>query len=421
MPSHSTGKKKTHDPYAALRLVDFRWYLVTNSLVTFGTQMVGTALGWELYEKTGKALDLGLFGLFWALPFICLAPLGGNIADRFDRRVTMVLSTLIYALALVGLALGSYFHDRIGHYNYWVFGVALVAASSNAFYIPAKQAFFNQLVPRSVLPNAVTWSSSTWQAASVLGPTAAGMLITRIPYPVIYGTTVLFEVVFILVLLSLRYGKQTGTKAPLTLQSLTEGARFVWKVKPILATITMDLFAVLLGGCTALLPIFVKDILRTGPETLGWLTAAPSIGAFCMALLVARTPMKRPGVTLLWAVTGFGAATIVFGLSRELWLSWLMMFLIGALDNISVIVRGTLVQVLTPDRLLGRVQALNYIFISSSNDLGRFESGVAAALLGTVPAVVLGGIGAIGIVLWVKWKWPEVAALKPLHRQKPSE
>ncbi|HUO56764.1 MAG TPA: MFS transporter, partial [bacterium] len=183
MKQASKKTKQLHDPYAALRLVDFRSYLITNFLVTFGSQMVGTALGWELYEKTGSALDLGLLGLFFALPFIFLAPLGGNVADRFDRRVTIVLSTLVYSLALIGLAFGSYFNERIGHYNYWVFGIALAAASSNAFYIPAKQAFFNQLVPRSVLPNAVTWSSSTWQAASVLGPAAAGWLITRIPYP----------------------------------------------------------------------------------------------------------------------------------------------------------------------------------------------------------------------------------------------
>src|SRR5581483_2255187 len=265
-----------------------------------------------------------------------------------------------------------------------------------------------------------------FQLASVTGPAACGLLLARLPSWTIYATAVFFELLFLGALLSLELQKTKIKKEPITLRSLAEGGKFVWNTKPILATITMDLFAVLLGGCTALLPIFVKDILHSGPETLGWLRSAPSLGALLMAFWVAKRPMKKPGLTLLWAVGGFGAATIVFGLSSDLWLSLAMMFLIGALDEISVILRGTLVQVLTPDRLLGRVQAVNYMFIYSSNELGAFESGTVAQLFGqggagAVPSVILGGIGSILVVLGVSVLWPEVAKLKSLQDQKKKK
>ncbi len=414
MPKHTP----THDPYAALRFRDFRLYISSNFFLIFASQMTATAIGWELYGKTGKALDLGLAGLSTVLPFFFLGLLGGNVADRFNRRLVIVLSTLVYVLGLLGLVLASAFLKQASSFKFLVFGCLFLGGACNAFYVPAKQAFFRELVPREALPNAVTWGSGAFQTAAVTGPAVCGILLARIPNFLIYTTGIFFELLFVFVLLSLKLRKSTEKKASISLQSLAEGGKFVWNTKPILATITLDLFAVLLGGCTALLPIFVKDILHTGPETLGWLKSAPAIGALIMALLVARTPLKKPGLSLLWAVAGFGAATIIFGLSKYLWLSMAMMFLIGALDEISVILRGTLVQVLTPDRLLGRVQAVNYLFIYSSNELGAFESGVAAALLGTIPAVVLGGVGSILVVLGVAVLWPQVAALKSLQKQR---
>ena len=412
-----------HDPYAALRSRDFRVYTVTNFLVVLGAQMVSMAVGWELYGKTGSALDLGLVGLFQVLPFLALGLLGGNVADRFDRRLIVALSTVVYVLGLAGLMAVSIHSDSLAHFNLWVFACLFFMGTANAFYVPAKQALLPQLVARKDLANAVTWGSGTFQVASVTGPALCGWMLANFPYWSVYSFSLAAELGFALAALGFQAGQRTAERKNISLRSLGDGARFVWNTKPILATITLDLFAVLLGGCTALMPIFVKDILKSGPQTLGWLLAAPSIGAFFMAMLVAqRPPMGRPGKALLWAVAGFGAATIVFGLSKNLWLSLAMMFMVGALDNISVIVRGTLVQVLTPDWLLGRVQAVNFLFINSSNNLGAFESGVLAQLLGgAVPSVVLGGIGSILIVLGVAWVWPQVARLGPLHRpQKKS-
>lgn len=380
--------------------------------------MVFTTIGWELYEKTHSALDLGLVGFFLVLPSLAFGLLGGNVADRFDRRLVLVLATSVYALCLFGLSLVSGSQVDIPQFRVFVFSLLFLMGTCDAFCIPAKQSLLPQLVPRQTLPNAVTWNSTTFQTAAVTGPVVCGFLLKKLPYSTMYESAMVFEVIFVIVLLLLRLESKRSDKSPITFKSLGEGARFVWNTKPILATITLDLFAVLLGGCTALLPLFVKDILHTGPEMLGWLRAAPAIGALCMALFVARTPLRKPGLTLLWAVAGFGAATVIFGLSRNLWLSLGMMFLIGALDNISVIVRGTLVQMLTPDRLLGRVQSVNYLFINSSNELGAFESGLAAAILGPVPAVVLGGLCSIGIVLVVSRIWPQVARLGSLQKSR---
>lgn len=410
--------KKGHDPYAALRSPSFRLFLIGNSLVFLCIPIVPMAVGWELYSRTHSALDLGLMGFFAFLPFLLFGMLGGNVADRYDRRRVTLASNFLFILGVLGLALVSHFQDRLDHFNYWVFGCLFLMGTSNAFYIPAKQALLSQLVPRETLLNAVTWNSALFQFASVMGPFLGGFLMKTLPFPVIYALVALLESIFVLILLFIRPEQRPLSKGPITLKSLLEGARFVHKTKPILATITMDLFAVLLGGCTALLPIFVKDILKGDEGTLGLLRGAPAAGAVLMALLISRRPLKRPGVTLLWAVAGFGAATIVFGLSRSLWLSMAMMFLIGALDEISVIIRGTLVQVLTPNRLLGRVQGVNYLFIYSSNELGAFESGTVAALIGAVPSVVLGGIGSIVVVLGVTYLWPQVAQLKSLHRAK---
>ena len=411
--------KKLHDPYGALRSRNFGLFTPANFLTFFGSQMVFMTVGWELYGKTSSAMDLGLVGLSLVLPSLALGLLGGNVADRFDRRSIVVLCTIVYTFCLVALGLLSRSPESPQHFRLLIFGLLFLIGTCDAFCIPAKQALVPQLVPPQAIPNAVAWNSTAFQTAAVTGPAVCGYLLRSVSYSTIYWSAALFEIIFIVIILSLRLNPHDLKREPITLLSFAEGARFVWNTKPILATITLDLFAVLLGGCTALLPIFVKDILHSGEETLGWLRTAPAVGALLMAVTVAQVPLKKPGQTLLWAVAGFGLATIVFGLSKNLWLSLSMMFLIGALDNISVIVRGTLVQVLTPDRLLGRVQSVNYLFINSSNELGAFESGLAAAILGSaVPAVVLGGIGSILVALGVSVLWPQVAKLKSLQSQK---
>ena len=334
-----------HDPYAALRSRDFRFYVITNFLIILGAQMVAMAVGWQLYRITGSALNLGLVGLFQVIPYLTLGLLAGNVADRHNRRRIVVLTTIPYVLGLAGLLLVSLLAGRISHFEYGVFGCLLFMGIANVFYIPAKQSLLPELVPRRDLANAVTWSSGSFQVAAVAGPALCGLILERFSYSTVYWMDMVFELAFAAIVLTFHSRPKPLRKEPITWKSVGEGAKFVWHTKPILATITIDLFAVLLGGCTALMPVFVKDILHSGPQTMGWLLAAPSAGAFTMAMLLTRfPPLKKPGKALLWAVAGFGFATIVFGLSKDLWLSLSMMFIIGALDNISVIVRGTLVQ-----------------------------------------------------------------------------
>jgi MFS family permease len=277
-----------------------------------------------------------------------------------------------------------------------------------------------QIVPRNLLLAAITWNTSTWQIAAMTGPALGGLVIalsggSTACYLLNTGCTLMV----IGLTAALRLRAVSRDMEPVTLRSLLAGLRFVLKTNLILATITLDLLAVFLGGATALLPVYARDILEIGPTGLGWLRAAPSIGSFFMAILLAhRRPMRRAGKTLLWAVAGFGATTIVFGLSTNPYLSFAMLFLTGAMDNISVVVRQTLVQMLTPDEMRGRVSAVNTIFVASSNELGEFESGVAASLFGTLLAVVGGGVGTILVVLGVASIWPRLRGLGSLHDVK---
>ena len=294
-----------------------------------------------------------------------------------------------------------------------IYVALFVAGVANAANMPARWSILRQLVPDHLVGNAITWNSSGWQVASVVGPALGGYLIAWTGRPaVVYGLDVVFAILVIGLIASIRPATVALLEEPTTSRSLLTGLRFVTSNRLILATITLDLFAVFLGGAVALLPIFTEDILRTGPEGLGYLRAAPSIGAALMALTLAhRPPLRRAGPALLWAVGGFGLATIGFGLSKNAYLSFAMLFLTGAFDNISVVVRSSLMQFLTPESMRGRVAAVNSVFIGSSNELGGFESGMTARYFGPVPSVVLGGIGTILSVLLVTAKWPEVARL----------
>jgi MFS family permease len=294
----------------------------------------------------------------------------------------------------------------------------LIAGVSQAFNSPARWALVAQVVPENALANAMTWNSSGWQIASVVGPALGGLVIERTGAA---GIAYVFTASCCLVcaaLVALLHPRTTvRIREPASLRSLLAGVNFVWSNPIILATITLDLFAVLFGGATALLPIYAKDILQVGPTGLGWLMAAPSLGALVMAFILAyRPPLLRPGRALLWAVAGFGLATIVFGVSHNFFLSLGMLALTGALDNISVVVRSTLVQVLAPDEMRGRVSAVNAIFISSSNQLGAFESGITAAAFGPIGSVAGGGLATLFVVAVVLWKWPQVLRLGPLHQ-----
>lgn len=402
-----------HDPWATLRLRNFQLFSAGGLLATIGQQMQSVAIGWEIYERTHSALNLGWVGFVQALPVILLALPAGNLADKFDRRRIFFITQSIYALCSITLLILSYQHSSISLYYLLLLVIGIV----RAFSAPARSAILPQLVPNELFSNAATWNSSFFQIGAVAGPALGGLVIaffhSATPVYLIDSICQILRIVSIGLLV---YQPIQQAKASLTFQSLLEGIKFVWETKIILATITLDLFAVLLGGATTLLPVFAKDILQVGPSGLGWLRAAPSIGAIIMAFFLAYLPpMKKAGIRLLWAVAIFGLATIVFGLSHSFWLSLSMLFIAGAVDSISVVIRHTLVQLLTPDKMRGRVSAINSIFIVSSNELGGFESGVTAAAFGPVISVVGGGIGTILVVLAAISIWPEVRALSSLE------
>ncbi|MBX6311941.1 MAG: MFS transporter [Isosphaeraceae bacterium] len=406
--------RRAHDPYAALRHRDFLLFLLASAVATIGGEMQSVAVGWQLYEWTGSPLALGLVGLVQAVPVVLLVLPAGHVADRFPRKGIVIATQSLMAIASIGLAVASQRRGPIG----LVYACLGLAGVASAFAFPARWAFLPQLVPTSVFGNAVTWRSSVWQVSAVLGPALGGYLLGQTRSPtMIYLVDAGCSVVVLAIVATIRGRPQERPAEPFSLDSLLAGVRFVRGTPLILAAITLDMFAVLLGGAVALLPVYAREILRVGPEGLGWLRTAPSLGAVSMALLLAhRPPLQRAGKALLWAVAGFGVATIIFGLSRDYRLSLVMLFLTGAFDNVSVVVRATLVQVLTPDAMRGRVSAVNSVFIGISNELGSFESGLAARLFGTVPAVVLGGIGTILVVLIVALVWPQVGQLGALEK-----
>jgi MFS family permease len=411
----------THDPYAALRYRDYRRVLTGSVAASIGAQMQAPVVGWELAERTrtepvlgiiGPELALGMVGLVMFLPVLLLALPAGQIVDRYNRKGVLVGAQTLFALAALGLATLSHLQGPVP----LIYLCLLCTGIARAFSAPARWALVPMVVPVELIANAVTWNSSGWQVASVVGPALGGAVLAAVNPMGAYVLTAGCALACAGLVATTRPHTVPRPPVDRSLTSLLAGARFVWRTKPILATITLDLFAVLLGGATALLPIFARR-LSAGEVGYGWLYAAPALGALVMALALAHLPpMRRPGVSLLWAVTGFGAATIVFGLSNDFLLSFVMLALTGAFDNVSVVVRGTLVQVLTPDAMRGRVSAVNSVFIGSSNELGAFESGLTADWFGPVASVVGGGIGTIGVVIAVMLAWPEILRLGPLHQ-----
>lgn len=409
----ASGATRPHDPYAALRFRDFRLLLTSRFLTTLGGQMVGVAIGWQLYEQTHSALSLGLVGLVEVLPVLLFALYAGHLADRLDRRRLALATRAGLALCSLGLAALSYTHGS----PYFIYACLLGMGIVSAFHSPASSTLLPQTVPPAIFTNAATWNSNTWQLAAALGPAVGGFVIalSRSATPV-YLIDAGIGLAFLVLVASMRSRQAARGIETTTVESLTAGIRFLRQSRLLLAAITLDLFAVLLGGATALLPIFAKDILHVGPVGLGWLRSAPSAGAVAMALTIAhRPPFRQAGKTLLWAVAGFGTATVVFGLSRSFALSLAMLVVLGALDNVSVVIRSTLLLVRTPDEMRGRISAVNNIFVGMSNELGGFESGLVATLFGPVVSVVAGGIGTTVVVLGIALLWPELRHLKTLH------
>ena len=397
----------TLDRYAVLRIPDFRLYLCGRFIASFGQQMLGTAIGYEIYARTHSKLALAGIGLSTIIPLVLLTLPAGHVADQRDRRSIFLWMEVLTAFGCLGLTIVSW----CGAPVVWMYLFLVVGAVARSFLWPASSAFLPQIVPRSDLPAAVTWNSGSFQISASLGPPIGGLLIALTHKPsIVYG----FNVVAALACAALLWFVRTRPDAPvqprkMTLANLGAGLRFVFDARIILATITLDLFAVLLGGATALMPVYASDILHVDAWYLGLLQAALPVGSATMAFVLAhRPPMQRAGHSLLLAVAGFGLGTVVFGLSTSYWLSWAMMFVCGAMDNVSVVVRQTLVQILTPGELLGRVSAINMLFISTSNEFGEVESGVVANWFGPVVAVVGGGIGTVLVVLATAFLWPEL-------------
>jgi MFS family permease len=395
-------------PYAILRNRDFLYYLLGRFMASFGQQMLTVAVGWEIYERTHSSLALGLVGLTAFLPMVLMTLPAGHVADTRERRKVIILMQTTLALTSLGLALVSW----EGMPVVWIYVCLFAAGMARTFLWSASASFLPQLVEREEFPLAVNWSSSTFQFSAVTGPAAGGALIALMhthKAAAVYLSNAVAAFFCVVMICLVRARQKPVVKQEVTLESILGGFRFVFNHRVILGAITLDLFAVLFGGATALLPVYAKDILKVGPQGLGLLTAALPVGSLTCALLMAhRPPMKKAGRALIAAVIIFGLATMAFGWSRWFWFSLLMLFVCGFVDNVSVIVRHTLVQLLTPDAMRGRVSAVNNLFIGTSNELGGFESGLVSQYFGPVFSVVSGGVATVVVVLAVAWIWPEI-------------
>lgn len=410
MPPTMSAAVPRHDPYAALRLANFRNLMGGTFLITCALEMQRVALGYTLYLMTRDPLALGLLGLAEAVPFMGLALFGGHLADRRNKQRMMQLAGLVFmsGSALLMCASLPSLRAQVPQHALvaLIYVVVFVEGLARGLYSPAASALKPFLVPREHYGNSATWSSMSWQAGAILGPALGGFAYAAVGLP---GTLMAVLALFVgnIVLVGLirapdaALQRETGDDL---WQSLREGLAYVWRTPIILYSISIDMFAVLFGGVVAILPIFAEDILKVGPEGLGILRAAPAAGAMLTMLACAWWPPTRHAWrNLLWAVAGFGAATLLFALSKHFWLSVVALAATGAFDSVSVVIRGTLLQTLTEDRMRGRVASVNSVFVSASNELGALESGVAAKLLGAVPSVVFGAMATFATVAYI-WR-----------------
>lgn len=422
--------------YAVFRNADFVRYLASRVIAVFGQQMLMVAIDWELYERTGSPMALGLVGLSMMVPMILLTLPAGHVADTVDRKRIIMLMTGALGLTSLGLTLVSALTaPHSAYFAGLVYLMLMLIATARTFLWPASAAFVSRLVPREQLARAVTFNSGAFQLSSVLGPAAAGIILwlSHGQAWTIYAFNAGAALVCVLLVGGIRHVQPAAKPEPVTRQSLVQGFQFVFANKIILGTLTLDLFAVLLGGAVSLLPIFAKDILHSGPHGLGLLRAAMPIGAvLCAFVLAHRPPLQKAGRTMLWCVGWFGLATILFGLVNRqclghylaapeavwFWSAFLLLAVCGAVDNVSVVVRQTLVQLLTPDDKRGRVSAVNSLFIGTSNELGGAESGFTAQWFGptihqsiatgAILSTVVGGFGTLAVVVIIALVWPEI-------------
>ena len=400
-----TGK---HDALAVLKLKDFRLFLSFRFFMTIAAQMQSIIVGWQVYELTHDPLSLGLIGLAEALPFISVALYAGHIADRFNRKKIILWFDFLFLFAS-GLLLLITYHKTgiIGKFGVLpIYLCVAISGIARAFLYPATIALMAQVVPRSLYTNSSTWNSTTWHVAAITGPAIGGMVYGFFGVKVAYMTVIMSMLVSVVLLSIIRSRPVPAIDEKETLmQRLSNGIRFVFSNQLLLGAMALDMFAVLFGGAVAMLPVFAAEVLKVGPEGLGLLRASPMVGAVLMSVVLAyRPPVVRAGRLLMIGVAGFGLSIICFALSKNFFLSMGLLALSGMFDNISVVIRSATMQLVTPDEMRGRVASVNSIFIGSSNEIGSFESGVAAKLMGLIPSVIFGGLMTLGIVgVTAKW------------------
>lgn len=392
---------------AAFTHPGFVLFQIARFFIVSAVEMQAVAVGWQVYEITKRPLDLGYVGLAQFLPGILLFPISGHASDRFER--SRVLSACYAGYGVCFALLLALAERRVASITS-IYVVLVLIGIVRSFNSTASRSILPQLVPQKHFPNAVAWNASIFQAATILGPSFGGIVYAAFNGPsAVYFIAMLTAIGATIASFRIKPEVKARPREPMTLKTVFAGLHYIWNKKLILGAISLDLFAVLLGGAVALLPVYAREILHTGPWGLGLLRTAPGVGAAAMAVALAHRPLRgKSGPTLLWAVAGFGVFTIVFGLSHNLTLSLIALFLLGASDMISVIIRATLTQLATPDEMRGRVTAVDMIFIGTSNEFGQFESGVTAQWLGTVPAVVLGGVGTLVVIALWAWWFPEL-------------
>lgn len=390
--------------FSSFQNKEFIWYLLARFGLILGAQMQYTIVGWQIKELTNDALSLGLIGLAEAIPFLAIAPFAGHIADIIDRKKILLAATVVMMLSsalLFWFIIDSSIIQKFGTIP--IYAVIFITGIARGFIGPTYFALLPQIVSRDLIPNAATWSSTIFHVCAVAGPAAGGLILGFAGMDYAYAVSFLFIVLSFLCILFIKSHPHPKKESHESFtKNLSAGIRFVMKNQIVLSALSLDLFAVLFGGATALLPIFATDILHVGSEGFGLLRAAPAFGAVVMAgVLAYHPPQKKAGTTLLWSVALFGLCIIFFAVSKNFYLSLFLLALSGAFDNVSVVVRHIILQLATPDDMRGRVAAVNGMFIGSSNEIGAFESGVAARLLGLIPSVIFGGCMTIGIVGFV--------------------
>lgn len=399
-------------PFVSIRIKEFRLFIIQRFFFIMGMRMIATVIGWKMYQLTKNPLALAFVGLSEAVPAISLALYSGHVVDKSDKRTLLLRMLVFYFLCSSAFLFITFQHTELSlgkkFVQFAIYGVMFCTGVVRSFSGPATSSILAQLVPKTILPNAVTWSSTTWLTASVLGHASAGFLVAYTGYTGTFLLIMLYIAIAAIALFQIeRKPIVHSNKGQATWESVKEGVSYVFKTRELLGALSLDMLAVLFGGTTAMIPFFAGDILHVGAIGFGWLNAAADIGSMIIIITLTFFPLrKKQGMLLLFVVAGFGLSIITFGISTIYWLSFFALLVSGALDGISVVIRGTILQLKTPDEMRGRVSAVNSMFINSSNEIGAFESGAAAKLLGIVPSVIFGGAMTLLVVITMWFKAP---------------